>query len=57
MSIDDNQHWVVIIKSADCYDYFEEFTNPLSTCAHDGQIHYLLAHNAQDSVLADSEHE
>ena len=21
------------------------------------QIHYLLAHNAQDSVLADSEHE
>ena len=42
---------------ADCYDYFEEFTNPLSTCAHNGQIHYLLAHNAQDSVLADSEHE
>ena len=28
------------------YDYFEEFTNPLSTCAHNGQIHYFLAHNA-----------
>ena len=25
---------------------------PLSTCAHNGQIHYLLAHNAQDSVFS-----
>ena len=26
--------------------------HPLSTCAHNGQIHYFLAHNAQDSVFS-----